>query len=149
MKKAIRVIIILVGLIGLCVFIYVRYEKHYRERWTSRTSPLHASTITDLCKRLELDANEKLCRLEKDVYAGDFYPIIKDKIQPKDQEWMDYDQINELLGAYIWDECYVNPGEKGTISCTYDLRGYGAATISTWFTPDGELTNLFMHVLKD
>jgi len=139
-KTRILIGVLLVGLIGFCVF---SYENNYRERWTSRTSPLPDSTIEDLCDRLELDENDRLCKLEKDIYAADFYSIIEEKIQPKDQEWLDIEQVNELLGEYLEDECFATPVNEKYIECDYDIRGDKVFYITARFTPDGELDKLF------
>ena len=141
MKKILILISILV--VGLCGFLVFSYKSNYRERWTSRTSPLPESTIVDLCDRLQLDQNNKLCGLEKDVYAGDFYLIIRKRIQPNNQDWMDYNQVNELLGPYLEDECLFDPGSEGTISCYYDLRGDKVYYIGAHFDSNGKLKKLF------
>jgi hypothetical protein len=136
----IPIIILLVALIGFGVY---RYEKSYRENWTRYTSPLPVSTIKDLCERLDLSDDDRLCRLEKDVYAGDFYSIIRKRIIPKDQDRMDYDQVNEFLGPYIVDECYVMPGSEEDVSCIFDLRGDRVYFIGADFDSVGKLIRLF------
>ena len=44
-------------------------------------------------------------------------------MMPKNHDWMDYDQVNELLGSYIVDECFIVPGGEENIDCLFDLRG--------------------------
>ncbi len=74
--------------------------------WEMHTSPLPEETILDLCDRLELEDDDPLCNVENTIYAGYFYRTIKKTIKPSSGEWMNKEQVNDLLGAYLLEECY-------------------------------------------
>ena len=118
-------------------FIYIEYS--LSTKWMQKTSPLNSYTIEDLCIRLDIE-KEKICQDDypKPVYAPNFFPYIREIIQPKNGEWATFEEVEELIGEYKVEQTDPN-FEKGVnyYRVLYDLKGDGVTWIFVIFYPTG------------
>lgn len=129
----------------VCIFIsytliqYV-YDINLRiELSREATTPLPSDTIDDLCYKFEI-TEDSLCNHEKDVYAPDFYRIIRNSIN----RGMTFDEVSMLIGDFETGDCSsgINEG-LDTFSCSYDLRGDFVFYFSIFFDGNGIVGDSF------
>ena len=102
-----------------------------KDDWKKETSPLPSKTVTDLCKSFNIREDDSLCVGEGNVYALDFFSIVRTSLRPEDEfgskgyEPLSYDDVENMLGAYKY-ECepptiQINP-DLIYFRCLYDLH---------------------------
>lgn len=132
---------VLVGLpLSLCSLLYLHVESH-RDDWKETTSPLPSETVKILCRNFNVE-NDPICDKEKEIYAPDFYPIIRDAFKPYESYSVDssesatYDEVEEKIGMFKYECEAVVYQADGFVyfRCRYDLRGDRALRITITFT---------------
>jgi hypothetical protein len=116
--------------------------------WRSKTSPLDQDTVNDLCLKFELASNDRRCQPGQEVYAPDFFRVIRDTFQPKSGEWATYSEVQQKLEAYQFKfDPPVTTGQGMTyFRAHYDLRGDQVYPIGMFFYSDGRLFRLIADV---
>ena len=132
MKRASVIVTSLVVAISVlvCSLPYLDRLLH-RDDWKKRTDPLPKETRELLCDRFGLPLEGSLCNGNKDVYALDFMPTIRDTFQPYEIFGLDgneaetYELVEEKIGEFRYEcEPVVYQADGFTyFVCRYDLRG--------------------------
>ena len=145
-NKKLFIVIIQIIVITLCIFLGYKFYSNARleaEQWREYTSPLSDETIRDLCMKFRLSSTDPLCNGEKDIYSGDFFPAIKNTVMPPNGDWLNIEEVNSYLGAYLEEECFSMPN-NAKINCYYDLRGDHVFLIWANFDENGNLLSFTM-----
>lgn len=116
--------------------------------WRAKTTPLDPEVITDLCSRFGLRADDQQCEPGAEVYAPDFFGVVRGAFQPSSGPWATYDEVQEKLGEYQYRyESPVTTGDGLTYFVAgYDLRGDRVYPIVMFFYENGRLWRLIADV---
>lgn len=125
----------------VCSIPYLNQALH-RNDWKKRTTPLPKETRDLLCDRFGLPPEVSLCSSNKDVYALDFMPTIRDTFRPyeaygtESNEAATYDQVEKKIGIFKYEcEPVVHQADGFTyFVCLYDLRGDREFIITVFYT---------------
>jgi hypothetical protein len=102
-----------------------------RENFISRTTPLPQDAIETLCNDFNLTKDNSLCNGTKDVYAFDFYDIMRDAFKPFEDSKFDpnetaaYQHVESKIGVFKY-ECEPPIRQADGFSyfeCNYDFQG--------------------------
>lgn len=122
----------------------------YRDltQWRERTSPLDPAVVNDICQKFGLPESDDRCKPGAVVYAPDFFNTIGGTFQPENGEWATYDQVEEKLGEYKYEEEPITKVSDGTeyFVAWYDLRGDRVYPIVIFFYSDGSLMRIIATV---
>ena len=119
--------------------------------WKERTTPLPKNTVSILCDNFQLEKDHRLCNGKKDIYAPDFYDILRDTFRPYEaygipsSEAATYEDVEEKIGEFRY-ECFpvVTTGDGFSyFDCSYDFRGDREFIIGIMFTyPDNAVIRI-------
>lgn len=148
MVAMLLVLIYAVGLI-LLTGIAMGYDA-YKDitQWRERTSPLDPAVVSDICQKFDIPEGDDRCKPGAVVYAPDFFSTIGETFQPENREWATYDQVEEKLGEYKYNEEPITKVSDGTeyFRAWYDLHRDRVYPIVIFFYSDGRLMRIIATV---
>jgi len=119
--------------VSVAVAIYLVFINfiYYNDDWKERTTPLSRETIETLCNNFTLRDNDYLCSQTRDIYAPDFYQVIRDKFRPYEAYDIDvsesatFEEVEEKIGVFRieCDEVIQTSDGFAFYRCQYDLHG--------------------------
>lgn len=138
----------LILLIGCCALVTQTYTDYKKEMalqaaddYKSKTTPLSAEVVQDLCNKLDLPAQDWRCQPEAIVYAPEFFEDIKGYLRNLPRTSSNQAEVDELLGDYKI-KCSTPQKYRYTsvaYDCLYDLHGDRVSIIVIYFTDNGTI----------
>ncbi|MFN8386581.1 MAG: hypothetical protein U0X92_09210 [Anaerolineales bacterium] len=107
------------------------------------TTPLSQEAVTDLCKKFEINSDDKRCQLGAVVYGPDFFTDIKLYLYDFPENESTFELVESKLGSYLV-KCE-QPTKDGNYRCRYDLRGDGRYPIFVLFNEEGLYYQIIAH----
>ena len=145
-KKILVSLLVIVGVTAVLVFLLpiaidvYSSLKAYNARiakssdYTKITTPLSRETAADLCKKFEIDMDDKRCQVDAVVYGPNFFDDLKSYFRGVPENEATFELVQSKLGSYL-----VNcgqPDNEGYYTCTYDIRGDGIYRIGIFFSSE-------------
>ncbi|MBN1370926.1 MAG: hypothetical protein JW987_03120 [Anaerolineaceae bacterium] len=125
----------------------VEYDKEWNRRaadYKSKTSPLSAEVVQDLCNKLDLPAQDWRCQPQAIVYAPEFFDDIKSYLRNLPRTSSNQAEVDALLGDYKI-QCSTPQQYRYTsvaYDCLYDIHGDSVSIIAVDFTKDGTIEHV-------
>jgi hypothetical protein len=120
-----------------------------RPKWHEITTPVPPTVVQDVCQKLNLPGDRRLCRPGAVVYAPELFPFIKRAFTPGVTT---YEEIEQALGQYRYhcEEPVTYPGLGLTLfRCWYDFNQDHVFPFVFSFTDDGVLETIFADPYGD
>jgi len=143
LPKMVKIIFVILAvpvgcfLATICIetFVLTLVSHQQTVAWRRSTSPLPEQVVEDLCNKMSLPPEDRLCTSDE-IMAPDFYPIIRKTFPPGEAT---YEEIQTVLGDYLWEKEPLSPLGDGQkyYRVSYDLRGDRASTILYYFYENG------------
>ncbi len=120
-----------------------------RPKWHEITTPVPPAVVQDVCQKLKLPSDHRLCSPEAIVYAPEFFPFIKAAFTPGVTT---YEEIEQALGQYRYhcEEPVTYPSLGLTLfRCWYDFNQDHVFPFAFSFTDDGVLETIYADPYGD
>lgn len=146
----ITIFVVLVLVIVCYSLILIPFVKQVNERdriaadYTTKTTPLKADVVQDICKKLELSLQDKRCEPGVTVYAPEFFDDIKSYLHNLPDDKSNSEEVDKILGPYKFacDPPTPSLNSGKPFRCLYDLRGDEIAIIGVYFNKNGTIDHV-------
>ena len=129
---------------GLPIIHKMQERSAYMQDYSKHTRPLPDNVVKDLCEKFVESNDDLRCGHGVEVYAPQFFDVIKAKIFPRLDSKPSSDQIKQWLDIYqIGCEPPVRIHEiEQYYRCSYALGGDQIYPFSIYFNMDGSINDV-------